>query len=423
MLGVLCLVGSGVACYLGAAKAIPATPVAAGANQEAVAPDVPAEPRKGDAAVPIDPKVLAELAEQLRSKNWDERTGALAALEKLIPSKGAGEMDFHPVIEPLLDLCGWGGEAEKDAIRAEGLIVRIGTQVGPSIRQRLQSADAHDRRVGAELLVRVEPAGRNLTELLQPLLADKDNFVRRAAMQGLGAQGAAAKAAISDLEKASTDPNLNNRVTACVALIHIAGSSDERIGALADFLRLKEPCDGAAAYAAAELGQLGRQAKSAAPKLLDALKHPDAQVRVYAADALSSVGADPDKAVAALTAMLKDDPEREARRSAAGALGAMGPAAASAIPALREALRGEGGGWWVAADAIGKIGGPDAVAALVEALASKDDDVRLTAIKRLGDLGGAAAPAVEALKKAQKDDPRESNRKAAAAALEKIAGQ
>ena len=34
----------------------------------------------------------------------------------------------------------------------------------------------------------VEPAGRDLTELLRPLLADKDNFVRRAAMQGLGAK-------------------------------------------------------------------------------------------------------------------------------------------------------------------------------------------------------------------------------------------
>ena len=57
--------------------------------------------------------------------------------------------------------------------------------------------------------------------------------------------------------------------------------------------------------------------------------------------------------------------------------------------------------------------------ALIEALASKkNDDVRRTAIQRLGDLGGAAA--VEALKKAQKDNPRESNRKAAAAALEKF---
>jgi HEAT repeat protein len=111
------------------------------------------------------------------------------------------------------------------------------------------------------------------------------------------------------------------------------------------------------------------------------------------------------------------------RRSAAAALGEMGPAAAPAIPALRKALQGEGGGWWVAADAIGKIGGPDAVPALIAALENKDDDVRLTAIKQLGKLSSAASSVVESLKKARKDDPRELNRKAAAEALKTITGR
>ncbi len=416
-LTIACLVGAGVeiADY-GTAKQGFQIPSPIAVNRKVAEPNLPPEPRKGDRAVPIDPKLLAKLAVQLRSKNWEERSAALATLEKMVPAEGAGKADFGPVIEPLLDLSGWGGEARKDAHIAERLIVRIGGQTAPSLRRRLGSHDAHDRRVAAELLARVEPPGAALTELLRPLLADKDHYVRRAAMQGLGTQGPAAKAAISDLEKASTDSNLPNRVTARVALIHIAGPSKERVRALADLLRLKEPCDGAAGYAAAELGKLGRQAKSAAPQLLDAVKHTDAHVRVEAAGALGRVGADREKVVAALIALLKDDPEREVRRSVAGALGEIGPAAAPAVPTLREALRGEGGGWWVAADAIGKIGGPDAVPALVEALGSKDNDVRLTAIKRLGELGGAAASAAEALKKARKSDSRESNRKAAAEA-------
>jgi HEAT repeat protein len=374
------------------------------------------------AAVPIDPKLLAQLAEQLRSKNWDERSAAVATLEKLVPAKGAGKVDFGPVIEPLLDLCGWGGIARRVAHQAEQLIVRIGGQAAPSLRQRLGSQDAHDRRVAAELLAQIEPPGPDLTELLRPLLADQDHYVRRAAMQGLGAQGPAAKAAISDLEKGDTDPNLSNRVTARVALIHIAGASEERVAALAGLLRLNDPRERPAAYAAAELGKLGRKAKSAAPQLLEAVKHPDAQVRINAASALGRVEPDPKKAVAALIALLKDDPEREVRRSAAAALGKMGPAAAPAIPLLRMALRDEGGGWWVAADAIGKIGGSDAVSALIEGLESKDGDIRLTSIRRLGDLGGAAASAVKALKKASKDDPRAWNRKAAVEALKKTTG-
>ena len=59
--------------------------------------------------------------------------------------------------------------------------------------------------------------------------------------------------------------------------------------------------------------------------------------------------------------------------------------------------------------------------ALVEALQSKDDEVRSAAIQGLGNLGGAAAPAVEALEKVRKDDPHPWNRKAAAEALKKIA--
>ena len=123
LLAAVCVVGSGVgvACW-GAAKQAPVAPSFVGGNREAAAPDLSPEPPKRDAPMPIDPKVLARLAEQLQSKNWDERTDALAALEKLVPVKGAGETDFRPVIEPLFDLCGWGGEAEKDARRAEELI-------------------------------------------------------------------------------------------------------------------------------------------------------------------------------------------------------------------------------------------------------------------------------------------------------------
>ncbi len=98
-------------------------------------------------------------------------------------------MDFGPVIEPLFDNSGWGGEGEENAERAEQLIVRIGKQAAPTLRRRLNVPDEPHRSVAVELLVRVEPPGPGLTELLRPLLADEDHFVRRAAIQGLGAQG------------------------------------------------------------------------------------------------------------------------------------------------------------------------------------------------------------------------------------------
>ena len=261
--------------------------------------------------------------------NWPSSCGARIgtsvpppwqALEKLVPEKGAGETDFGPVIEPLFEQCGWGGEAEKNALRAEELIARIGAQAVPFLRRRLESAEPRERRVATRLVALVEPPGHVLRNELRPLLGDGDWEVRRAAIDGLGAQGPAAKAAINDLEKEGADPTRVNRVSACVALIHIAGPSEQRVGALADLLRLKkEPDDEAAAFAARELAKLGREAHSAAPQLLAALKLPD--VRGAAAEALGPVGADPDVAVPALIALLKDEENRGDRCAVAAGAG------------------------------------------------------------------------------------------------------
>jgi HEAT repeat protein len=172
-------------------------------------------------------------------------------------------------------------------------------------------------------------------------------------------------------------------------------------------------------YAASELGELGPKAIAAEAQLVAALKNPE--IRGTAARTLGQIGADSSEAVAALIDLLQNDPEREARRSAAASLGAFGPAAKAAIPALRAALKREGkSGFWVAADALGKIGGADVVPILMEALVHPDADIRLTAMRGLGNLGAIARPAQMALGKACQDDPRASNRAAAAEALGKI---
>ncbi len=85
-------------------------------------------------------------------------------------------------------------------------------------------------------------------------------------------------------------------------------------------------------------------------------------------------------------------------------------------------MREKDGGWWVAAEALGKIGGAEAVPALVEGLESPDDDIRQVAIRQLGELGPISKPAVAALAKLQREDPQKRNRSAAAATLAKITG-
>jgi HEAT repeat protein len=381
---------------------------------------------------PVDPKLLTKLAVQLRSKDWEERSAAVLALAKLLAEKRAGETDFGPVIEPLFVSAGWGGIARDNARMAEDSLVRIGKQATPFLRQRLRSNDAHDRRVAAELLVRIGPLDAALVALLRPLLMDRDGYVRQAATDGLGVLGPTAKEAVADLERVATsDPNLLHRVGARIALIRVTGPSAERVRALAAFLEMKDELKDegkgdsiqsgkeAASYAASALINLGPKAKAAEPQLLAALKNPE--TRRTAAHTLGQIGANSPEAIAVLIDVLKNDPSRESRRSAAGSLGAFGPVAKSAIPALHEALKGDGkAGWWVAAESLGNIGGAEAVPILIEALVNPDEGIRRTAMRALGNLGAVATPALKALEKARQEDPRESNRAAAAEALRKI---
>ena len=379
---------------------------------------------KADVQKPVDPKLLAKLAAQLGSIDFQEYSAALAELGKLLAANKGAEADFAPIIEALFRHAGWGGIARRNARVAENLIVSIGGPALPLLKQRLKSADAHDRGVAAKLLVRIGPPDSSLVALLRPLLQDQDSYVRQAAINGLGVVGPPAKAAIDDLERVATnDPDLSRRVAARIALIKVAGASEERVQALAAFLDVKGPGDDAhvCSYAAAALGNLGPKARAAEPRLLAALKHTRAQVRIEAAHALGQVGANSPETIAALIDLLKHDPAREIRRSAARSLGAIGPKAKAAVPALRKALKGDGqGGWWVAVDALCKIGGADIVPVLVEALANPDVGIRHTAIKRLGNLGADAKPAIVGLEKSRQQDPRDRNRAAAAEALRKI---
>jgi HEAT repeat protein len=82
---------------------------------------------------------------------------------------------------------------------------------------------------------------------------------------------------------------------------------------------------------------LGRIGEAAVPALIEALSHPDPEVREQAARALALIGPKSTAAVPELVRLLDDESE-PVRRQAARALGQIGPAAKSAIPALIKQL-------------------------------------------------------------------------------------
>ncbi|MGI8503683.1 MAG: HEAT repeat domain-containing protein [Hassallia sp.] len=84
---------------------------------------------------------------------------------------------------------------------------------------------------------------------------------------------------------------------------------------------------------------LQKRGLKAVPDLVKALQNKNPKVRTNAASALGSIGKEAASAVPALTEALKNDKEAQVRTSAASALGSIGEKAASAVPALAEALK------------------------------------------------------------------------------------
>jgi HEAT repeat protein len=139
--------------------------------------------------------------------------------------------------------------------------------------------------------------------------------------------------------------------------------------------------------AAKGIAEMGPDAKSATPALLDALKKDkDLFVRRFAAQALGDVEADPKTAVPALAAVIKETDKKELVEAAVTSLGKMGP---TAVPPLIDAVKTKS-----AAPAKGKkpAATPDGTAL-----------VRTKAIEALGNIGARAKPAVPVLIEALND--------------------
>lgn len=358
---------------------------------------------------------IQALTVSLESKDWQRRTRALASLKKMVESCTDSEMAvFSPVVEPLMSLVGWGGEARRDAQTAAHLLAKIGKLAVPKLLQALKSPEARLRWSAAELLTSIGPAKAPVVKAISPLLSDKDPYVRRLAIQCLGRLGEDARETLPLLKKALKDTFPTNRIYCHMALIRISGRSKPHVEGITSFLRHDDP--DVRCLAGLKLGECGIRARDSWRELLRCLADDEEQVRIYAAGSLGDIGADSKEVIAALIDVLGHG--GEAARSAAVSLGQIGPKARDAVPALGEALK-RGGGWWVAADALGNIGGAEVVPILTGALKNRDVDIRLASARQLGKQGPLSSAALPSLKECLADE-RESVRRAAAESIRKI---
>ena len=297
---------------------------------------------------------------------------------------------------------------------AAEVLSNIGPQVRtavPALLKALRDDDAGVRAAAAGALTHVKPETQpGILELVQSL-KDKDDEVRDRAIEALRALGAES---VPSLVQALGDKE--NKQAAFVAL---AGLGPQAKGAVPDLSKLlKDPDPLIRRHAANVLGRVGRGAIEAVPASRQRWKTRIPSVRRTAVEALNGIEgrqrltpsapapsktakADPKEKPLSQWIKELDDTDPKTRLHAVEAINAIGPDAKEALPVLTRLLKEKDIPLRVAViKAIGGIGDPTAVPALVEARSR----VEIKAVREaLVAIGPKAVPALVQLIREHKD--------------------
>lgn len=394
--------------------------------------------------------LLLEALKDARGRYW-----AAVALAEIGPEAAAAA-------EPLASLAASGEPEER--LQALLTLAAIGEKAdasAPVVIKALESGDKSLRFAAAFALGQMKAAGADAA--LRSAAADADPFLATVASWALARihpdDEALRTSAIERLRARLDDDNPKARAAAASGLSDLAAMLDagERKALAGEFASLlRDPDAASATSGGAALIRLGADAIDT---LRDQLADP--AVRVAALEILATLEEVAEPATDDLVGLLGDADEH-VRGDAAVALGAIGPAAGKAVPALQKIVAGGGGPSgprYAAAYALGRIGAaaepalptlrslvdaddtqlatvvvwailkiaPEdtsivekAMPKLRKALRNGDDKVRLEAAVALGDIGPLAAAAIPLLELVEEDDPVKAVRGAAAQALAKI---
>ncbi|HVR86802.1 MAG TPA: HEAT repeat domain-containing protein [Planctomycetota bacterium] len=206
-------------------------------------------------------------------------------------------------------------------VKTLGLLASKSKDLVPTLEKLLGHPEARLRSAAADALGGIEPKQKESVPSLLKALADDDLGVRLAAARALFAvQGPEAQSAIPVLAQALKDEDPDNRREAASVLGGFAGAGKTALPALT--LALKDSDGGvrcAVAWAMARITG-GQATQTAIEVMLSGLKDKEPRARQDAARLLGEVGTDARSAAPALTAALEDDNE-DVRKAAQEALG------------------------------------------------------------------------------------------------------
>ncbi len=264
--------------------------------------------------------------EQLAKMVGDEDAGV-----RMYVTEALGDTRYARAVEPLMKLLGDKDETVRS--RAEEALGKIGEPAVEPLIKALNDENENVRKGAAKALGKTgKPAVKPLIKALE----DESNPMRYE-MAGILAplvkyDEQALVPMMIRLLKHDRDGAI--RTWAADALGNADRLADSAIPALIE--ALKGPSRNTWIHAADSLAKL---AEKAVPSLTDALSHEDAPVRAGAANAFAYMGrmgkACAGNAVSLLIRNL-DDPDEEARKEAAGALGDIKNVPAEVLPALHK---------------------------------------------------------------------------------------
>jgi HEAT repeat protein len=267
----------------------------------------PAVPALLDALKDDDKNVRAFAAKALRTIGL--RKEDAATLIETVKSKGTGTRE---AVYLLTDL----GDEAKDA--------------APVLRE-LRKDERWEEAVLVALW-RVALDGPSGTRLLDRL-RQADKSTRYSAASALGGKGSAATLALPALCDALRDPDGSVRSAACAALGHMGAGARPALPELTALLQHEDE-EIVLVQLRLTLTELKATAKEVAPAVKAHLKKIAPREQAWWYSALWNIAPD-DEVLPALCALLAN---REACASATRVLGEIGPAAKTAVPALREQL-------------------------------------------------------------------------------------
>ncbi len=348
---------------------------------------------------PPDKSDLRLLKDALKDRSLEVRSYAATAIGKLGPDARSAVPDL---VQALKD--------DKEAIvrqSAARSLGRIGTdskpKVFPPLYAALKDPEKDVRVTAAEAITEIGQLSAADVPALVDILKQPDPEVRICAARALERLGKDAKGTIANLIEAAKGANGPLRRAIIDALLQLGADNKTTIPVFVDAL---DDSDRDARRGACQaLAKFGPEAKkAAAAKLAEVLSDVDKDVRKQAAIALGKMGPLPKEALLALVEAARDE-DKDVRDKAFDTLGGLGPDAKAAIPKLiglfKEKDREIGRR---AAITLGKIG-KEAVPELVKALDDPNRQIRLGAIRSLGEIGPDAKSAIKYLLRLKALDP------------------